>query len=501
MERSISVKKQYKYVQDTIARGDVDLLVILWAEAAYGGEVGKQTREQITDALPTLAQELGVPSSKTFREFVEAYDKKNYDAQCKQRPSECLRFFARRGDRRNIRLCIKYNNSNLNWNKGLAGAARGGHADLVEFFLVKGARLFEPAFLAAVRGGNEDLVQFFTKKGAGDPYKGLAAAIEGNHLRLIDFFLAQDLVYFDEVLEIAARRGNWKLVHLFIEKGARNWGWALRGAARAGHLDMIEFFLAKGAKLSWGFSGAARAGRRDIMDLFIAKGFKDIYMGLGSAVQGQHVETVKFILTEGIDNAYVAFLDAVRLGNVEIVNLVMENAYSVLDRDNVWPEAMQEAAIGGHLNLVKYFVNEFKLDHWERGLQAAAKGGYLDLILYFIGEGAKKWDRALKAAYEAGEDWLIPFFLDKGADDWNEMMAMWINDDKLFDYAISQGADDWDLGLYHAAQAGNMTRIKYFLAQGADPAEGLEGASGMKNRELTAFFRALVNGDREEEEL
>ncbi len=44
------------------------------------------------------------------------------------------------------------------------GAAEGGHKDLVEFFIEKGAKDWNQGMLDAREGGHIDLVEFFRKK-------------------------------------------------------------------------------------------------------------------------------------------------------------------------------------------------------------------------------------------------------------------------------------------------------------------------------------------------
>lgn len=46
----------------------------------------------------------------------------------------------------------------------MGGAARGGHKDLVEFFITKGANEWNDGMRAAARGGQKDLVDFFKGK-------------------------------------------------------------------------------------------------------------------------------------------------------------------------------------------------------------------------------------------------------------------------------------------------------------------------------------------------
>ena len=115
----------------------------------------------------------------------------------------------------------------------------------VVYFTDKGKGSINRAMQLAARGGHKDLVEFYIKKGATTWNLGLQGAAEGGHKGLVDFF---------------------------IEKGARNWEWGMYGAAQGGHQDLVKFFIDKGAR-NWdfGMSGAARGGREDLVEFFKQK--------------------------------------------------------------------------------------------------------------------------------------------------------------------------------------------------------------------------------------
>ena len=48
----------------------------------------------------------------------------------------------------------------------MKGAARGGHIDLVKFFISKGARNWDYGIHGAAKGGHVEIVKFFVEKGA-----------------------------------------------------------------------------------------------------------------------------------------------------------------------------------------------------------------------------------------------------------------------------------------------------------------------------------------------
>ncbi len=139
----------------------------------------------------------------------------------------------------------KYKNSKYIYDYAMFDAAIGGHKNLVEFFIKKGANDWNWGMRGAAEGGHKDLVEFFIDKGANNWNIGMYGAAEGGHKDLVEFF---------------------------IEKGAKDWNWGMYGAAKGGHKDLVEFFIEKGAKdWNWGMYGAAEGGHKDLVDFFKKK--------------------------------------------------------------------------------------------------------------------------------------------------------------------------------------------------------------------------------------
>lgn len=117
-----------------------------------------------------------------------------------------------------IQLFIKLDKTE-SWDRFMYGAAKGGHKDLVEFFINKGADNWSYGLSGATQSGNLDLVDFFVKKGAND--------------KIVDF---------NEGLYIAAKNGDEKMVNYFIKKGADDIQFGLYGAKQSKNSDLIRFF-------------------------------------------------------------------------------------------------------------------------------------------------------------------------------------------------------------------------------------------------------------------
>lgn len=137
------------------------------------------------------------------------------------------------------------------FNRGLYGAAAGGHRDLVDFFLrqgadnlyfafvmaaenghlsllrylySRGARYIDIALWAASRKGHRDIVAELLRLGA-KPRFGLQPAVETSNLPLVQLLLEADrdlrsITSRDcrRALDIARSRGNLELEHLLSQK-------------------------------------------------------------------------------------------------------------------------------------------------------------------------------------------------------------------------------------------------------------------------------------------
>ena len=73
------------------------------------------------------------------------------------------------------------------------GAARGGHRNIVDFFILKGAHLWDYGMRGAALGGHRELVEYFISKGATSNYQfdwigAMACAFKGRHFELMEFF-------------------------------------------------------------------------------------------------------------------------------------------------------------------------------------------------------------------------------------------------------------------------------------------------------------------------
>ena len=78
--------------------------------------------------------------------------------------------------------------NNVTWlNYGLAGASRGGHKDLIELMILRGANSLDWSLENICRGGHKELIELIIEKGANNWNEGLYGACRGGHIKLGKF--------------------------------------------------------------------------------------------------------------------------------------------------------------------------------------------------------------------------------------------------------------------------------------------------------------------------
>ena len=104
-------------------------------------------------------------------------------------------------------------------NEIMANASEGGHMEIVQLMLKKGANYYDHAMASAALGGHMDIMRLMLNKGAND---------------------------YNEAMAEAARGGHMDIVQLMLSKGANKYNWAMPSAAYGGHIAIVKLMLEKG---------------------------------------------------------------------------------------------------------------------------------------------------------------------------------------------------------------------------------------------------------------
>jgi ankyrin repeat protein/archaellum biogenesis ATPase FlaH len=218
-------------------------------------------------------------------------------------------------------------------NSSLAGAATGGHANIIEMLLVAGAdpnaSLCGDVLCNAAKAGSpsavKSLIQAGASKHASESYEGdalHAACVEGQpevvHLLLdYGFDIHKRCQRYGVPLSAALRRDNEALVKLLIEKGA-NVNFPVEGywnplaiAAEHSSLALVKYLLSAGATIGPKTNPLAEAAKRgdlEMVKLLLRHGADINYASDGfygtalkGAIQSRNSELLDFVLQAGAD--------------------------------------------------------------------------------------------------------------------------------------------------------------------------------------------------------
>lgn len=122
---------------------------------------------------------------------------------------------------------------------------------------------------------------------------------------------------------------------------------------------------------------------------------------------GGHLELVKFFLDTGDK-----IINLPEYGMSKQGHYYTQYSYGLMD----YSEILNAAAEGGNMNvinfLIKTWVNEIPLIDWNMPLQGASKNGNLSLVQNFIQLGATRFDWALISAIEGNNFNVVKFFIE-----------------------------------------------------------------------------------------
>ncbi len=183
-------------------------------------------------------------------------------------------------------------------------------------------------------------INYFIKKDADvDVDYGLYGACEGGHLEIVNLMLQKGANDCNYGLCGACEGGHLDIINTMIEKGANDWDSGLLKACKGGHLEIVNLMLKKGAdKLSDGLGEACLGGHVDIVNLMnkLCKDRKyDDYCTVTQAEAYRYgiPNFVPTLLSEAYESG---FLKACEGGQIHIVNMMLKKmADTWCDEDDI----------------------------------------------------------------------------------------------------------------------------------------------------------------------
>ncbi|WP_264686539.1 ankyrin repeat domain-containing protein [Wolbachia endosymbiont (group B) of Rhopobota naevana] len=396
--------------------------------------------------------------------------------------------------------------------------------EIVEFLLDKNASGINdvnnngstPLHLA-IQGNKPSTVKLLLNKGANinakdkDGKTPLDLAVQEGYTDIVQI-IEQVQSDLDKELLTAVQNGDLNKVKSLISRNANvntrdKYSWTpLHWAAYKGHLEVAEFLVKKAADINAADKGpygkksihvAAENNSKDIIEFFLSKGVsindtdKQGYTPLHYAAWRGRLEVAKFLIKEYADSIFKYNNGSTlpcnaSLGNhLDIIKCSIGEKNILEIRDNSGRVPLHCAASNGKLDIVKYFIDEEKVDvniidngYWTP-LHWASWGGYLNITKYLVDKRANinAKDKGSKTPLNVAIDQKhnnVVKYLEQAQLDLNKELliaAKGGNLNKVIDL-ISKGAnvnvkDNNDDTPLHLA-VGYLDVVKYLISKGAN---------------------------------
>jgi ankyrin repeat protein len=184
---------------------------------------------------------------------------------------------------------------------------------------------------------------------------------------------------------------------------------------------------------------------------------KDIYnRAMNYAAEGGHMEIVKLMIEKGATEFNSAMYNAARGGHMEIVKLMIEKGATEFN----W--AMGDAAKGGHMEIVKLMIEKGATD-FDSAMRNAARGGNMEIVKLMIEKGATHFITAMRNAAGEGHMEIVKLMIEKGATDFDSAMrnAALGGHIEIVKLMIEKGATDFYSAMKNAEREGHMEIVNY----------------------------------------
>lgn len=125
-----------------------------------------------------------------------------------------------------------------------------GYIQGIHILIKQGVTCWDWGMKYAAKGGHKDIIDFFISQGANDWNGGMSGASYG-HNELVDFFISQGANNWNTCMCIAAYNNHVDLVYLFISKGADDFDAGLRHANHTLNSSLVNLFILKGGDIRY----------------------------------------------------------------------------------------------------------------------------------------------------------------------------------------------------------------------------------------------------------
>jgi len=210
-------------------------------------------------------------------------------------------------------------------NYGLNGACEGGHKDIAQMMIDKGAICWNFALWGACEYGQIEMAQMIIDKGGDkivqsdgvitDGWKwGFEIACGKGYAVLMHLMVKYGSDYwnskgpgytksvYDTGLCLTCHSGHIELAQQLIEMGANDLSEALRYACEGGHAELALQMIDRGADPSIGLLGSCKGNNAKLAQLMIGLGAKNFCEGMREAYNYNHFRMVQMMIYYGAND-------------------------------------------------------------------------------------------------------------------------------------------------------------------------------------------------------
>jgi len=143
-------------------------------------------------------------------------------------------------------------------------------------------------------------------------------------------------------------KNNMEILNLIISNRKKDWDWLSKYVDQERYIDIV---------LNTWLYYACKGGHLDIVKLMNKNGVENFNDGLNGACKGGHIKIVKLIIEQGEnDFDWIWFWSigvACKRGHIDIVKLLIEKCYGL-----ELVAGLLNACKGGHLDIVKLMIEK-----------------------------------------------------------------------------------------------------------------------------------------------
>jgi ankyrin repeat protein len=207
--------------------------------------------------------------------------------------------------------------------------------------------------------------------------------------------------------------------------------------AKEGNVELIKMLISdnNGDILEDIFFGACHGGNTYIIMMMIERGVHNFQNGFIEAIKYDKIEVVQLMIYYGVTNFSGGINLASEYGHLEIVRLMIHWIYrrkiDIHTKLIYIKSALTQAASRGHLNIIRYLIEDVGADNYKTVLLRASFSGHIDIVEYIVTKPISEFvdaiNEAMGLAAEQGHIEIIKLLTQKGANDWGNAIgrAIW----------------------------------------------------------------------------